>query len=177
MLRLAGTVIDHVVEILSEAPFPTHKPVAADLAIDALRDTWQVLRLPRPFPVGSLVAVDGEPLQMHSRLSGVQAILAAGDPERAYEIWTALAELARLCRRGGFGISPFHFGRAVVPALATRTFKGQCVRGDLDFQRLEKARSGLAELCAQWEASIRAGTQQYSTENLVPSLSSACSGG
>ena len=61
---------------------------------------------------------------------------------------------------GGFGISPFHFGRAVVPALVTRTFKGQCVRGDLDFQRLEKARSGLAELCAQWEASIRAGTQQ-----------------
>ena len=108
-----GTVIDHVVvspslcpallssEVLSEAPFPTHKPVAADLAIDALRDTWHVLRLPRPFPVGSLVAVDGEPLQMHSRLSGVQAILAAGDPERAYEIWTALAELARLCRRGG----------------------------------------------------------------------------
>ena len=84
MLRLAGTVIDHVVEILSEAPFPTHKPVAADLAIDALRDTWQVLRLPRPFPVGSLVAVDGEPLlQMHSRLSVVQAMLAAGDPERA----------------------------------------------------------------------------------------------
>jgi len=61
---------------------------------------------------------------------------------------------------GGFGISPFHFGRAVVPTLVTRTFKGQCVRGDLDFQRLEKARSGLAELCAQWEASIRAGTQQ-----------------
>ena len=49
---------------------------------------------------------------------------------------------------------------AVVPTLVTRTFKGQCVRGDLDFQRLEKARSGLAELCAQWEASIRAGTQQ-----------------
>ena len=120
-----GTVIDHVFvspslcpallssEVLSEAPFPTHKPVAADLAIDALRDIWQVLRLPRPFPVGSLVAVDGEPLQMHSRLSVVQAMLAAGDPERAYEIWTALAEdeLARLCRRG---VLAFHLSRVSV---------------------------------------------------------------
>lgn len=172
---LTGTVIDHVFlspslrpallssHVMSAAPFPTHKPVVADLDVAATCDTWEVLRAPRSFPVNSdyseTAALDGS---LDDDFADIQALVDAGCTDEAYSLWTAVAEkeLACQCRRQGRPISSMHFGRAAEIQLKRRQLHKQSVKGDEEFRRLEKARSGLAELCTCWDICVGRGLQQ-----------------
>ena len=177
---LTGTVIDHVFlspslrpallsyRVMSAAPFPTHKPVVADLDVAATCDTWEVLCAPPSFPVNGnyseTAALDGS---LNDDFADIHALVKAGCTDEAYSLWTAVAEkeLACQCRRQGHTISSMYFGRAAEIQLKRRQLHKQSVKGDAEFRRLEKARSGLAELCTCWEICVGRGLQQNIWDN------------
>ena len=170
-----GSVVDHLMlspslrpafchgGVLSEAPFPTHRPVVADFVGRLVEDTWETLRLPRPLPVvGCAPTVDAD-IRYKSERAHIESLLAAGRPLDAYEAWATLAEedLVFACRRQGKQVTAGHRGRGGEPELcpcAPLRLAGCALRGDADARRLERARSGLAELCYQWQLSHNQGT-------------------
>ena len=172
-----GSVIDHLLLspslqpafregfVMSEAPFPTHRPVVADLAGRLVEDTWETLRLPRHLPVQGCASTTDASTRYAVDLSRIGSLLAVGRPLEAYEAWVQLAEadLAFACPRQGKHVTAGHLGRGREPELCTCApvrLAGCSLRGDADARRLERARSGLAELSFHWDASLRQGTQQ-----------------
>ena len=150
---------------MSEAPFPTHRLVVADLAGRLVEDTWETLRLPRHLPVQGCASTTDASTRYAVDLSRIGSLLAVGRALEAYEAWVQLAEadLAFACRRQGKHVTAGHLGRGRAPELCTCApvrLAGCSLRGDADARRLERARSGLAELSFHWDASLRQGTQQ-----------------
>ena len=171
-----GSVIDHLLispslrpalssgSVLSEAPFPTHRPVVADFEGHLVEDRWSALRLPRHFPVEGCKPTADAATRYASELARVQAFVDAGRPLEAYDAWVHLAEedLSFACRRQGKRITDSHRGRAQDPDLQVcvpARLAGCALRGDANSRRLERARSGLAELCCRWDTCARQGTQ------------------
>ena len=172
-----GSVIDHLLLspslqpafregfVMSEAPFPAHRPVVADLAGRLVEDSWERLRLPRHFPVQGCAPTTDAATRYAVDIARIGSLLAVGRPLAAYEAWVQLAEddLAFACRRQGKHVTAGHMGRGREPELCTCApvrLAGCALRGDADARRLERARSGLAELSFHWDASLRQGTQQ-----------------
>ena len=170
-----GTVIDHLLvsaslwpaivshNVMSEAPWPTHKPIMAGFDAKAVNDSWCTLQQPRPFPIqGCTPTIDAQ-LVYQNDLCRIGALTREGHHGAAYEAWTQLAEreLMHQCRRGAKQVTNMHFGRSIPPKLRHCQLNGlnTGVREDASHRRLEKARSGLAELHARWEACARANTQ------------------
>ena len=166
----AGSVIDHVLfspslahkfvgsEILSEAPFPTHKPVCADFALSPVRDSWYTVSVPRELPVSNCLPTPEAEVVYGCQSSHINNLISQGQFVEAYTAWTQLAEkeLACQCRRAGKAVGSFHFGRAEEPKLKLCQPSSR-INGDLDFRRLERARSGLAELCSCWTNCVNQG--------------------
>ena len=163
-----GSVIDHVLfspsllqsfvcgEVLSAAPFPTHRPVCADFDFNPAHDSWSVLQPPRSFPLSECVSRSVKSQDWSADFIHVSNLLEDERPDDAYALWTQLAEceLARQCRLGGKTVCSSHFGRAVVPALRVCDPQSLRLQGDVDFRRLERARAGLAELCSCWDSCV-----------------------
>ena len=117
---------------------------------------WAILQPPRSFPLSDCVPSSDASQVCVADFVHVSDLLEANRPDDAYTIWTQLAEreLARQCRRGGKAVCSFHFGRATVPILRLCEHRKLRLQGDEDYRRLERARSGLAELCSCWDSYV-----------------------
>ncbi|CAE7556709.1 unnamed protein product [Symbiodinium necroappetens] len=170
-----GSVIDHLLvspslwpalqssDVLSEAPWPTHKPIFAEFEGTAVVDTWHTLLLPRPFPLQGCVPTTDAHVVYQEEFRAISSLTKAGQHCVAYDAWTELAEreLMRQCRRNAKDVSRTYCGRAAPPRLRQCQLKssGEDMCRDACDRRLERVRSGLAELCACWDVCVRENTQ------------------
>ena len=170
-----GSVIDHLLvspslwpalqssDVLSEAPWPTHKPIFAEFEGTAVVDTWHTLLLPRPFPLQGCVPTTDAHVVYQEEFRAISSLTKEGQHCVAYDAWTELAEreLMRQCRRNAKDVSRTYCGRAAPPRLRQCQLKnsGEDMCRDACDRRLERVRSGLAELCACWDVCVRENTQ------------------
>ncbi|CAE7337918.1 HCc2 [Symbiodinium sp. CCMP2592] len=170
-----GSVIDHLLvspslwpalqsnEVLSEAPWPTHKPIFAEFDATAVIDTWQTLLPPLPFPLQGCVPTADAHDVYQQEFRAISSLTKEGQHCAAYDAWTELAEreLMHQCRRNAKDVNRKHFGRAVPPKLRQCQLKGSGgnMHHDACDRRLEKVRSGLGELCTRWDVCQRENTQ------------------
>ena len=100
-----GSVIDHLLLspslqpafregfVMSEAPFPTHRPVVADLAGRLVEDTWETLRLPRHLPVQGCASTTDASTRYAVDLSRIVPSLRLGAPLRPTRLGSNLLRL------------------------------------------------------------------------------------
>ena len=123
-----------------------------------VRDSWYTVSIPRELPVRNCSPTPEAEVVYGCRSSHIHNLISQGQFVEAYTTWTQLAEkeLACQCRRAGKAVCSSHFGRAEKPKLKL------CqpllhINGDMDFRRLERAQSGLAELCSCWTNCVNQG--------------------
>ena len=145
-----GSVIDHVLfspslahafvgcEVLQKVLFPRIR----HFAVSPVRDSWYTVSIPRELPVRNCSPTPEAEVVYGCQSSHIHSLISQGQFVEAYTTWTQLAEkeLACQCRRAGKAVCSSHFGRAEKPKLKLCQPLSH-INGDLDFRRLERARS------------------------------------